>query len=165
MKRSKSRIPRRYQLIWLTCLSTLCVFISAQAQSGVAAVQPGQKTKTCMDRTGFDPKNPGVVNERELARGEKTYLSCVYARIREEIIPNSPVPEAYREFIKQYQQMSGDIVVSGTTRSLRAQRAGQLLDAIAKKEQAASANAATALTQSNSTAVRQMLGLPAPTSA
>jgi len=175
------RIPDCRRLVSLTFISLLCYCTTGYAQNATEA-QLNQQLQTCTDKTGYDPKNPGMVNERELAPTEESYLLCAYARIRDEIIPKSSVPDDYRHLISQYKQMTRDIAHGNGTRSERAQRARQMLDAIAVKEQSAQASASASsekigeapaslakhpdeseLSKFGNESVRQILALPPPT--
>ncbi len=175
------RIHDYHRLVWLTIIPFLCCWMNGYAQSNTTEVQLNQQLKTCTAKTGYDPKNPGMVNERELAPTEESYLLCAYARIRSEIIPKSSVPDDYRHLIEQYKQMTRDIAHGNSTRSERADRARQMLDTIAAKEQAhASASASSQqagqasapgakhageseLSKFSNESVRQILALPPPT--
>ncbi len=77
------RIPNYRRLAALTIVPFLCFCMNGYAQSNTTGAQLNQQLQTCTDKTGYDPKNPGMVNERELAPTEESYLLCAYARIRD----------------------------------------------------------------------------------
>jgi len=133
--------PTRKRITRFTRLNSKRATVFFAGALGLACLVFGEaasavENRSCASKTGYDPAHPGMVNERELANTEGSFLRCVYARIRETIIPRSTVPDDYEQFINQYKQMTRDIASGNETRSQRSSRASKLLDAIAVKERA-----------------------------
>lgn len=58
----------------------------------------------CTAKTGYDPNNSEITDEYTLAKGEQDFLDCAYTGIETNIIPESYIPDQYKNLIKAHRQ-------------------------------------------------------------
>ena len=93
----------------------------------------GQAMTDCTAAHGFDP-DIVTVDDGSLAPGEREWRACVYAAIEARVIPQTPVPAAYRELIAEDRTMTDAIAAGSLTRSARRARLEDLADDIRSAE-------------------------------
>lgn len=87
---------------------------------------------SCTAQHGYSLKNSEGLGDYEIGAGELAWRSCVYDGIREEIIPNSVLPNLYKNLIQNDSAMTGLIGKKVLTRK---DRRDQNLSAIREIEQ------------------------------
>ena len=89
---------------------------------------------TCSSKYGYDPDSKNIEEDR-LADGEKEWRSCIYEGINNLILPNTTIPEEYKELIAEDKRMTDAIEKGEMTRSDRKTRLLKLLENIRTLEE------------------------------
>ena len=77
---------------------------------------------SCTEEHGYDPYNPGVVDDYSLGVGELDWRRCLYRGIEEDIKPLSAVPDQYDAIIEKDRAYTMAIVNREMTRWQRGER-------------------------------------------
>ena len=122
---------RKY--VWLFLL-LMVVFTPAQSKDDV-----DQEFSTflsqCTAKTGYDPENPDVIDEYTLAKGERDFLDCAYTGIEINIIPESYIPNQYKNLIKAHRQWTNEVEKRLLTRAERKSRTLSLIGVLKKNDE------------------------------
>lgn len=104
-------------------LVAACIQTSSDPAIGAVGVRPAieQAMADCTAAHGYDPDTIAV-DENALAPGEREWRRCVYAAIESRVIPQTPVPEAYRSLIAEDRTMTEAVAAGALTRSARRAR-------------------------------------------
>ncbi len=82
--------------------------------------QFGVELDLCTSKTGFDPyKVPDTVGPHDIAPGEREWRSCVYKAIEVVLVPNSRIPNVYKELIERDKGFTEKILKGEATRKDR----------------------------------------------
>lgn len=76
----------------------------------------------CTAKTDYDPNKPEVADEYTLAKGEREFLDCAYKGIKKNIIPESYIPNQYKDLIKSHRKWTNEVEKKLLTRSERRSR-------------------------------------------
>jgi hypothetical protein len=94
---------------------SLCASVAADDGTAIARL-----ADACTADHGYDPRRPGAVDETSLAENERAWRDCMYAGIRNTVMPRSPVPTEWQALIEADTEMTNAIVAGTMTRSQRA---------------------------------------------
>jgi len=92
-------------------------------------------TERCTEVHGYDPEDVSGLGERELGPHEKEWRECLYEGIRTLIVPRSPVPHLYAEFIEQDRKMTEGIQKGAITRTHRKKKNQEFAVLIKQQEE------------------------------
>jgi hypothetical protein len=76
----------------------------------------------CTAKTDYDPNKPEVTDEYTLAKGEREFLDCAYVGIEKNIIPESYIPNQYKDLIKSHREWTDEVEQKSLTRTERRAR-------------------------------------------
>jgi hypothetical protein len=76
----------------------------------------------CTLKTSYDPNSADVTDEYTLAKGEREFLDCAYTGIEKNIIPESYIPNQYKDLIKSHRQWTNEVDKKSMSRSERRSR-------------------------------------------
>jgi hypothetical protein len=106
--------------IWLF-LSLMLVITPAHSKDDVDQEFSKFMSK-CTAKTDYDPNKPEVTDEYTLANGEREFLDCAYTGIEENIIPESYIPNQYKDLIKSHREWTDEVEQKSLTRTERRTR-------------------------------------------
>ena len=99
-----------------------------------ARAQFEEHTNMCTEAHAYDTAQSAQLGEYELGSGELAWRSCVYAGIRQLMVPSSEVPEVYLNLIDEDRHMTDAIIRKVMTRAQRRHRVEELLAIIDESE-------------------------------
>jgi len=89
----------------------------------------------CTAKTGYDPNNSEITDEYTLAKGERDFLDCAYTGIETNIIPESYIPDQYKNLIKAHRQWTIEVEKRLLTRAKRKSRTLSLIGVLKKNDE------------------------------
>ena len=89
----------------------------------------------CTAKTGYDTNNANVTDEYTLAKGERDFLDCAYTGIETNIIPESYIPNQYKDLIKAHRQWTNEVEKRLLTRAERKSRTLTLIGVLKKNDE------------------------------
>ena len=89
----------------------------------------------CTAKTGYNPNNSKITDEYTLAKGERDFLDCVYTGIETNIIPESYIPNQYKDLIKAHRQWTNEVEKRLLTRAERKSRTLTLIGVLKKNDE------------------------------
>ncbi len=89
----------------------------------------------CTAKTGYDPNNSEITDEYTLAKGERDFLDCAYTGIETNIIPESYIPDQYKNLIKAHRQWTIEVEKRLLTRAERKSRTLSLIGVLKKNDE------------------------------
>jgi hypothetical protein len=106
----------------------ICLFLSL-----MLAITPAHSTdkvdqvfskflSKCTAKTDYDPNKPEVTDDFTLAKGEREFLDCAYVGIEKNIIPESYIPNQYKDLIKSHRKWTNEVENKSLTRTERRSR-------------------------------------------
>ena len=100
--------------------------------------QPGKvmdkRLAECTGKYAYDPNKAEGLGEYDLAPQELEWRRCAYQGVTEIMIPNTRIPDAYRQLIDEDQAMTEKIQRREMTRSQRRARLDQILERVRAQE-------------------------------
>jgi hypothetical protein len=100
--------------------------------------QPGkvmdEHLAKCAEKYAYDPNEAEGLGEYDLAPQEMEWRRCAYQGVREIMIPNTRIPDAYRQLIDEDRAMTEKIQRREMTRSERRARLDQILESVRAHE-------------------------------
>ena len=119
--------------IWLFLL---LIAVMGPVQSRDDANQAFSKfLSQCTAKTGYDPNNSEITDEYTLAEGERDFLDCAYTGIETNIIPESYIPDQYKNLIKAHRQWTIEVEKRLLTRAKRKSRTLSLIGVLKKNDE------------------------------
>ncbi len=88
----------------------------------------------CTEKYAYDPNEAEGLGEYDLAPQELGWRRCAYQGVREIMIPNTRIPDAYRQLIDEDRAMTEKIQRREMTRSERRARLDQILESVRAHE-------------------------------
>ena len=89
----------------------------------------------CTTKTGYDPNDSDITDEYTLAKGERDFLDCAYTGIETNIIPESYIPDQYKNLIKAHRQWTIEVEKRLLTRAKRKSRTLTLIGVLKKNDE------------------------------
>ena len=93
-----------------------------------------ERLAECAEEYAYDPNKAEGLGEYDLAPTELDWRRCAYQGVREIMIPNSRIPDAYRRLIDEDRAMTERIQRREMTRSERRARLDQILESVRAQE-------------------------------
>jgi len=119
--------------IWLFLV---LIAVMGQVQSRDDTDQAFSKfLSQCTAKTGYDPNNSEITDEYTLAKGERDFLDCAYTGIETNIIPESYIPDQYKNLIKAHRQWTIEVEKRLLTRAKRKSRTLSLIGVLKKNDE------------------------------
>jgi len=142
-------------------LAVVVFFLSGCATMDMDKASMELKTymARCTSKFGYNPDDVSGIGEHELAPKEREWRSCVYEGIQAFIIPNTTMPEIYKDFISQDRKMTDAIGKGEMSRSQRKKRIAYMIKEIKRREDEKRAKNVTELKRARESAegyARQM---------
>ena len=76
----------------------------------------------CTAKTDYDPNKPEVTDDYTLAKGEREFLDCAYVGIEKNIIPESYIPNQYKDLVKSHRKWTNEVENKSLSRTERRSR-------------------------------------------
>ena len=93
-----------------------------------------ERLAECAEEYAYDPNKTEGLGEYDLAPQELEWRRCAYQGVREIMIPNTHIPDAYRQLINEDRAMTERIQRREMTRSERGARLDQILESLRAHE-------------------------------
>ncbi|HIF52148.1 MAG TPA: hypothetical protein EYQ42_11590 [Thiotrichaceae bacterium] len=105
------------------CLFLLFMSVINPVQSEEKINQAFSKfLSKCTTESDYDPNNTKISDKYTLAKGERAFLDCAYTGIEKNIIPESYIPNQYKDLIKSHRKWTNEVEKKLLTRSERRSR-------------------------------------------
>lgn len=118
-----------------TCLLLLAGPAVADEKLNQARNQLGAHVQNCSVKNSYNPRTVTDIGPHKLAAGERAYLDCAYAGFEKYIVPNSSVPDLYKDTIAKHRDLTDKVESGEITREQRRRETNKLLISLRSQEQ------------------------------